>query len=182
MISFSAVTAYWTAKIFILYTVLVLALPYLVLRKFLKGKSFTQKFIICVVFGNFFYITLVLLWGLFHITNRYVLALSTLLIPAAMVFRIRREIWERYLRRVWVCLCQKGEQPAVYHKESFSQPAETFPESDEKDADISGCQSSGTDLVFRLQPAYHMVFQQQRIFWPEAFRSVRAYVLDQSDG
>ena len=104
MISFSAVTAYWTAKIFILYTVLVLALPYLVLRKFLKGKSFTQKFIICVVFGNFFYITLVLLWGLFHITNRYVLALSTLLIPAAMVFRIRREIWERYLRRVWVCL------------------------------------------------------------------------------
>ena len=102
--SFNLVTALWIAKIFIIYTLMIVALPCAVMRGFLRGRSLEQKFIFSVVVGNFFYIMLVLLWGLFHITNRYVLIASTLAIPAVMLYRDRQRIWERYLKPVWIHL------------------------------------------------------------------------------
>lgn len=96
--SFNLDTALWIAKIFIIYAVMVVVLPNFVMRGFFRGKPLGQKFLFSVVFGNFFYIMLVLFWGLFHITNRYVLIVSTLLIPAVMLIRNREMIWERYLK------------------------------------------------------------------------------------
>lgn len=100
--SFNLVTAAWIARIFILYTLMVVVLPYIVMRKFLRGRSLAQKFVFCVVAGNFFYIMIVLIWGLFHITNRYVLIGTTLVIPAVMLARNGRQIWERYLKQAWI--------------------------------------------------------------------------------
>lgn len=100
--SFNVVTALWIAKIFILYTLMVVVLPSLVMRRLLRGRSWTQKFVFSVVAGNFFYIMLVLLWGLIHVTNRYVLIASTLVIPAVMLIRRRNELWERHLKKVWI--------------------------------------------------------------------------------
>ena len=99
-------TALWTARIFILYTLMVVVLPYIVMRKFLRGRSTAQKFVFCVVAGNFFYITIVLLWGLFHVTNRYVLIATTLAIPAVMAGRSWKKIWEDHLSRAWTHLCR----------------------------------------------------------------------------
>lgn len=100
--SFNAVTAFWIVKLFIIYTLMVVVFPCLVLRPLLKGRSWTQKFVISVVAGNFFYIMLVQLWGLIHITNRYVLILSTLAIPAVLIFRSRKLIWEKHLNPAWI--------------------------------------------------------------------------------
>lgn len=102
--SFNVVTAWWIARIFIVYTLMVVVMPCAVLHRFLKGRSLGQKFVFSVVLGNFFYITLVLLWGLFHITNRYVLILSTLAIPAVLLYRSRQYVWQRYLEPVWIHL------------------------------------------------------------------------------
>jgi len=102
--SFNLVTALWIARIFIVYTLMVVILPCAVLHRFLKGRSLGQKFVFSVVLGNFFYIMLVLLWGLFHITSRYVLILSTLAIPAVLLYRNRQYIWQRYLEPVWIHL------------------------------------------------------------------------------
>ena len=102
--SFNLVTALWIARIFIVYTLMVVILPCAVLHRFLKGRNLGQKFVFSVVLGNFFYIMLVLLWGLFHITSRYVLILSTLAIPAVLLYRNRQYIWQRYLEPVWIHL------------------------------------------------------------------------------
>ena len=100
--SFNVVTALWIAKLFIIYTLMVVVLPGLAMRRLLKGRSWTQKFVFSVVAGNFFYIMLVLLWGLIHVTNRYVLIASTLVVPAVSLIRGRKELWERHLEKVWV--------------------------------------------------------------------------------
>lgn len=96
MASFNVVTMEWIGKIFILYTLMVLALPYFVMRNFLRGRRMTQKFVFCVVGGNFFCIMLVLFWGIFHITNRYVLIASTAVFPLGILLKIRKKIWEKY--------------------------------------------------------------------------------------
>lgn len=54
--SFNLVTALWIARIFIVYTLMVVILPCAVLHRFLKGRSLGQKFVFSVVLGNFFYI------------------------------------------------------------------------------------------------------------------------------
>ena len=100
--SFNLVTAFWIAKIFIIYTVMVVVLPYFCMRKLLRDRSLTQKLVFSVIAGNFFYIMLVLLWGLLHITNRYVLIVSTLVIPVVLIFRSRNEIWENHLRQTCI--------------------------------------------------------------------------------
>lgn len=100
--SFNAVTALWIAKIFILYTFMVVILPYFVMRRLLIKRNWAQRLVITVVAGNFFYIMLVLFWGLFHVTNRYVLIASTLIIPAVLLIRMRKYVWERYLKKVWI--------------------------------------------------------------------------------
>ena len=100
--SYNVVTAWWIVKIFLIYTFMVVVLPYFVMRRFLKERSWTQKFVFSVVGGNFFYIMLVLLWGLLHITNRYVLIASTVVIPVIVLIRIRKELWEKHFNQTWV--------------------------------------------------------------------------------
>lgn len=98
--SFNVVTAQWIVKILFLYSLMVLVLPYLVMRRYLRGKTTAQKFVICTVVGNFFYIMMVLGWGLLHITNRYVLIATTLVLPLWMLLRRRRRFVQG-LRPVW---------------------------------------------------------------------------------
>lgn len=94
--SFNLVTAGWIAKIFIIYGLMVLAVPSLILRKTLAGRTTAQKYVICVVAGNFFYITLVLALGLVHLTNRYVLIGASLIIPAVIGIRRRQQLIELF--------------------------------------------------------------------------------------
>ncbi len=96
--SFHVVTVLWTVKIFLIYTLMAVGLPWLVMGRFLRGRSLSQKFVFSIVAGNFFYIMIVLLWGLLHITSRYVLIAATLLPPAAILFSRRQRIWERWLQ------------------------------------------------------------------------------------
>lgn len=100
--SFNLVTAMWIAKIFVIYTLMVVIVPGIVMRRVLKGRSWSQKFVFTVVAGNFFYITLVLLWGLLHITNRYVLIFSTLVIPVILLVRAREELWEKHIKNTMI--------------------------------------------------------------------------------
>ncbi|MCC2255324.1 hypothetical protein LKD70_13005 [Ruminococcus sp. CLA-AA-H200] len=102
--SFNFVTTVWIAKIFIIYTLMVVVLPYFVMRKFLQGRSITQKFVFSIVAGNFFYIMIVLLWGLVHITNRYVLIATTFAIPVGMAVKGRKKLWEGHVRQTWIHL------------------------------------------------------------------------------
>lgn len=51
--SYNVVTAWWIVKIFLIYTFMVVVLPYFVLRRFLKERSWTQKFVFSVVEGIF---------------------------------------------------------------------------------------------------------------------------------
>lgn len=96
--SFNLVTAGWIAKIFIIYGLMVLVAPCLLLRKILAGRTTAQKFVICVVAGNFFYITLVLALGLAHLTNRYVLIGATLIIPGIIGIRRRQQLIDLFWR------------------------------------------------------------------------------------
>ena len=45
--SFNVVTALWIAKLFIIYALMVVVLPGLIMRRLLKGRSWTQKFVFC---------------------------------------------------------------------------------------------------------------------------------------
>ena len=96
---FSIVTAGWIAKIFLIYTLMVVILSLFVMRGFLEGRRLSQKFVFAVVWGNFFYIMLVQFWGLFHVSNRYVLLLSTLAVPGVLIFRDRKKVYELYLEK-----------------------------------------------------------------------------------
>ena len=100
--SFNLVTAMWIAKIFTIYTFMVVILPYFILRRVLKEKTWTQKFVFSVIAGNFFYIMLVLLLGLIHVTNRYVLIIFTLPVPVIMIVRARKVLWEDHCKETMI--------------------------------------------------------------------------------
>ncbi|WP_418540610.1 hypothetical protein [Massilistercora timonensis] len=100
--SFNLVTAMWIAKIFTIYTFMVVILPYFILRRVLKEKTWTQKFVFSVIAGNFFYIMLVLLLGLIHVTNRYVLIIFTLAVPVIMIVRARKVLWEDHCKETMI--------------------------------------------------------------------------------
>lgn len=115
MSSFNVVTMEWIGKIFILYTLMVLVLPYFVMRKFLRGRKMVEKFVFCVVGGNFFYIMLVLLWGVFHITNRYVLIVSTAILPVGILIKNRKKIWDEYFISTWIYFMRFVRRENSFH-------------------------------------------------------------------
>ncbi len=69
---YGAVAVLWMIKLFLIYTLMVVVMPYIILRPILRGKAVSLQFLICVVFGNFYYMNMVLFCGLFHITSRAV--------------------------------------------------------------------------------------------------------------
>lgn len=63
---------------FIAYTAVVLLLPAGILRKILKNRSLSERFLICYTFGNFFIINIVFIVQLLHISNIWTLCLLTI--------------------------------------------------------------------------------------------------------
>lgn len=95
------VAIFWMITLFIIYTCMVVIVPYFVLRPILKGKSVCKQFIICVVAGNFYYINIVLFLGLFHITSKNVYIAVFLLPFLLKAIRRREKIKEQYVTPAW---------------------------------------------------------------------------------
>ena len=60
--------------IFAVYTGVTLALPALMFRRILRGRSLAEQFLMCYTFGNFYIINIVFLLQLLHISNFFTLA------------------------------------------------------------------------------------------------------------
>ena len=60
--------------IFAAYTGVTLALPALMFRRILRGRSLAEQFLMCYTFGNFYIINIVFLLQLLHISNFFTLA------------------------------------------------------------------------------------------------------------
>lgn len=66
-------------QVFIVYTSCVFLVPYFVFHSFLRKKTFSQKFIICTLIGNFYIINIVFLIFLLHIPGKLSLYLFTII-------------------------------------------------------------------------------------------------------
>ncbi len=66
-------------KVFSGATILILVLPLLMWHNYLKGKSYTYRFVFCVITQNCFLINLVLLLGFLNICNIYTVMLGIIL-------------------------------------------------------------------------------------------------------
>lgn len=88
--SMEFITVMEMIKVFFGYAFLVLLAPYIVLRSRLKDKTLYQKFVICVLIGNFYIVNVVFLTFMLHIPGRLSLyALS--IIPAVIAwYRVNR--------------------------------------------------------------------------------------------
>ena len=60
--------------IFAAYMGVTLALPALMFRRILRGRSLAEQFLMCYTFGNFYIINIVFLLQLLHISNFLTLA------------------------------------------------------------------------------------------------------------
>lgn len=85
-------------SIFATYTLVTLALPAVVLRKFLKGRSIAEQFLMSLVAGNFYVINIVFFVQLLHISNRWTLLLLTIVPPTI----IWGHIQQVSLKRKWL--------------------------------------------------------------------------------
>ncbi len=75
--SFSAVTGWQIVCVFALYSALVLALPAMAFRPRLKSKRTIDRFLFCLVAGNFWIITVTLLLLLLGLANAFTVLLFT---------------------------------------------------------------------------------------------------------
>lgn len=73
-------------QIFATYSVCVLLFPYIVFYRYLHEKKLAEKFIICVIIGNFYIINIVFLMFLLHIPSRPMLYIISIC-PAVFAWR-----------------------------------------------------------------------------------------------
>lgn len=118
------INALQSLGILVLYTILVLAVPAAVLGRRISGRRLCEKFLICIIAGNFYIINIVFILQFLHISNGFTLFLSTFGAAAAFLIvrdRVRlksklAEIWDifgRFLRktmgrRTFLELCRKN--------------------------------------------------------------------------
>ena len=118
------INALQSLGILVLYTILVLAVPAAVLSRRISGRRLCEKFLICIIAGNFYIINIVFILQFMHISNGFTLFLSTFGAAAAFLIvrdRVRlksklAEIWDifgRFLRktmgrRTFSELCRKN--------------------------------------------------------------------------
>lgn len=94
---YGAVAVLWMIKLFLIYTLMVVIMPYILLRPILRGKAVSLQFLVCVVVGNFYYVNIVLFLGLVHITSGTVYLIAFLLPFFVKIIWMRRQIKEAYV-------------------------------------------------------------------------------------
>ena len=86
--SMTALTILQFIQVLCAYSFVVLVLPAIVLRRILRGRSFSEQFLICLISGNFFIMNLVYALQLMKISHRVTLIMATVVIVAAVAIRV----------------------------------------------------------------------------------------------
>lgn len=87
--------------IFAVYTGVTLALPALMFRRILRGRSLAEQFLMCYIFGNFYIINIVFLLQLLHISNFFTLAGLTAVLSIVIGGRVNRIPLKQQAGNTW---------------------------------------------------------------------------------
>lgn len=87
--------------IFAAYTGVTLALPALMFRRILRGRSLAEQFLMCYTFGNFYIINIVFLLQLLHISNFLTLAGLTAVLSIVIGGRVNRIPLKQQAGNTW---------------------------------------------------------------------------------
>ena len=87
--------------IFAVYTGVTLALPALMFRRILRGRSLAEQFLMCYTFGNFYIINIVFLLQLMHISNFFTLAGLTAVLSIVIGGRVNRIPLKQQAGNTW---------------------------------------------------------------------------------
>ena len=87
--------------IFAVYTGVTLALPALMFRRILRGRSLAEQFMMCYTFGNFYIINIVFLLQLLHISNFFTLAGLTAVLSIVIGGRVNRIPLKQQAGNTW---------------------------------------------------------------------------------
>ena len=87
--------------IFAAYMGVTLALPALMFRKILRGRSLAEQFLMCYTFGNFYIINIVFLLQLLHISNFLTLAGLTAVLSIVIGGRVNRIPLKQQAGNTW---------------------------------------------------------------------------------
>lgn len=87
--------------IFAVYTGVTLALPALMFRRILRGRSLAEQFLMCYTFGNFYIINIVFLLQLLHISNFLTLAGLTAVLSIVIGGRVNRIPLKQQAGNTW---------------------------------------------------------------------------------
>ena len=87
--------------IFVAYTGVTLALPALMFRRILRGRSLAEQFLMCYTFGNFYIINIVFLLQLLHISNFFTLAGLTAVLSIVIGGRVNRIPLKQQAGNTW---------------------------------------------------------------------------------
>lgn len=87
--------------IFAAYMGVTLALPALMFRRILRGRSLAEQFLMCYTFGNFYIINIVFLLQLLHISNFVTLAGLTAVLSIVIGGRVNRIPLKQQAGNTW---------------------------------------------------------------------------------
>lgn len=87
--------------IFAVYTGVTLALPALMFRRILRGRSLAEQFLMCYTFGNFYIINIVFLLQLLHISNFFTIAGLTAVLSIVIGGRANRIPLKQQAGNTW---------------------------------------------------------------------------------
>ncbi len=87
--------------IFAVYTGVTLALPALMFRRILRGRSLAEQFLMCYTFGNFYIINIVFDQQLMHISNFFTLAGLTAVLSIVIGGRVNRIPLKQQAGNTW---------------------------------------------------------------------------------
>ena len=87
--------------IFAVYTGVTLALPALMFRRILRGRSLAEQFLMCYTFGNFYIINIVFFLQLLHISNFFTLAGLTAVLSIVIGGRVNRIPLKQQAGNTW---------------------------------------------------------------------------------
>ena len=87
--SMTMLTVIQATVVFLLYSFMTCALPFLLLNRKWKGMRLVVKLMLSYVFGNFYLINLVFVLQLLHISNRWTLILGTVIPYIAVIVKFK---------------------------------------------------------------------------------------------
>ena len=87
--------------IFAVYTGVTLALPALMFRRILRGRSLAEQFLMCYTFGHLYIINIVFLLQLLHISNFFTLAGLTAVLSIVIGGRVNRIPLKQQAGNTW---------------------------------------------------------------------------------